>query len=393
MLIYIIKNIKKFAKEKKWIFIFFLTTLIVTSFFGLFVYSQFESSMIQVTELSLLKDAAIYIHIGETFTEKTFDYDSFIKKLDAEKEDLGIYDYAFIYDLDIKDKIAENDEELDMLMKEESYSFMAFPYPKEEIDRIALRNTMLYDGEGITEKELKNGENVCIFSGSKLNIDVQIQGVRYKVKGEYDSSDNLSFGLIPYKSAVDNNLIPSRVAIKLTGIDNKNYLSVTANTIRKLEKLFPEYTIESAAKEGAYTAALTDAKYLSKDNILVIVMMLLVIMTLCSLYSYIFNIRERQYAIFKVCGAKNIDITKLCIYEMTILYTACYMFSAGLFYILNKTVFYKYQPGFALKVRTETYIICYLCLFMIMLLVFGMFSIKKGKTSPVKMLSDSKRLE
>ncbi|SEK55921.1 FtsX-like permease family protein [Ruminococcus albus] len=392
MLNYILKNIISFAKEKKGIFLFFTIALIITSFFGLYVYAQFESSMVSVVDLSTLKDAAVYINIGEESADSDFDYDSFIKKLDENADKIGIDEYDFVYTLNAINGDFDEDE-MDMLMKDESFCFMAYPDPNSEKDKIAIINTKIYDGEGLTEKEIENGENVCIFSGSKIVSDILIQGIKYRIKGEYDSSDNLSFGVIPFRSAVSNSLVPDKAAIMLSGLDQKNYLSLTSEAIKKLEKLFPEYSIESAAMEGSYSAMLTNEKTLTSDNILMIGMMLLVILTLCSIYSFVFNMREKKFAIFKICGAKNSDIAKICIYEMMILFTLCYLVSSVIFFSLNKTLFYKYQPAFALKVRMETYVICYFCLLIVMLMVFGFFSVIKGKTSPVKMIANSKRLE
>ncbi len=392
MLNYIFKNINSFAKEKKGIFIFFTMALIITSFFGLYVYAQFESSMINVTDLSTLKDAAVYINIDEDLEKNDFDYSSFMRKLDENTDKLGIGEYVFLYNLnDISGDY--NEDEMDMLMKEESFCFMAYPDPDSEKGKIDIVNTKIYNGEGLTENEIENGENVCIFSGSEFDSDIIIQGITYMVKGEYDSSDKLSFGVIPFKSAINNSLVPNRVAVMLNGLDHKNYLSVTSEAIKMLEKLFPEYSIESAALEGSYSAMLTDDKTLTNDNLMIIGMMILVILTLCSIYSFVFNMREKKFAIFKICGAKNSDIAKICIYEMMILYTLCYLVSSVIFFSLNKTVFYKYQPAFALRVRMETYVICYFCLLIVMLLVFGFFSVIKGKTSPVKMIANSKRLE
>ncbi|WP_177219594.1 FtsX-like permease family protein [Ruminococcus albus] len=366
--------------------------LTITSFFGLYVYAQFESSMINVVDLSTLKDAAVYINIDENLTDNDFDYASFLKRLDENADKIGIDQYVFVYSLNAINSDFDEDE-IDMLMKDESFCFMAYPDSDSEKDKISIINTKIYDGEGLTEREIENGENVCIFSGSKINSDISIQGIEYKIKGEYDSSDNLSFGVIPFRSAVSNSLVPNRVAVMLGGLDQKNYLALTSEAIKKLEKLFPEYSIESAAMEGSYSAMLTNEKTLTSDNILMIGMMLLVILTLCSIYSFIFNLREKKFAIFKICGAKNSDIAKICIYEMMILYSLCYLVSSVIFFLLNKTVFYKYQPAFALKVRMETYVICYFCLLIVMLMVFGFFAVIKGKTSPVKMIANSKRLE
>lgn len=370
MLSYIIKDIIQFAKQKTGIFVFFAVSLIVTSLVMMYTYAQYKASGISGRDFSDLRDAAVFIYpSGE------FDYSGFEKTISENEKELKIDSIAYLYSAEVP---PDDNNHFDQYLK-----FLAYPTgEKENADTL---NTCLYTGKGISDDQLRSGENVCIICGSIPDYDIMIGTEKYEVSGAFDIADNIAYGLIPYSSALKNSLVPTAALIKLKGADSVNYLTLSAAAVERFQNLFPEYTVESAAREHTYA----HQNEVTDTNKILIVMLVLVLLTLCCLYSFIFKMRERKYAIFKICGAQSDQIISMCLGEMLILLTSAYIISSIIFYILNKFVIYKFQPAFPFVVDHNIYIIGYIAMFIMIFMIFGIYTAIKCRTSPHKMFAES----
>ena len=130
-------------------------------------------------------------------------------------------------------------------------------------------------------------------------------------------------------------------------------------------------------------------KEFTAENKLLAVMIFLVFLMLCCLYSYIFKLRERKYAVFKICGALSDDIVSLCIGEMLMLFVPAFLFSAIIFYVLNKLVFYRLIPAFAFIVDLKIYLCGFVFMTLLILIIFGSYAYFKSRLSPTKLFAES----
>lgn len=370
MIRYICKDIAQFARQKTGIFIFFLISLITTSLVTMYTYTQYKASGISGRNFANLKDSAVFI-----YPDSEFDYAEFEKQISDNEDTVKVESFAYLYSAEVS---ADDNNHYDQYLK-----FLA--YPNEEKENADALNTCVYTGKGVSYEQLDSGESVCLICGSIPDYDIVIGSHKYEVCGAFDIADNIAYGMIPYSSALKNALVPTAVVVKLKGADRVNYLALSAAAVEKLQKIFPDYSVESAARESTYAGG----KEFTDTNKLLALMLVLVVLTLCCLYSFIFKMRERKYAVFKICGAESREIVYMCLGEMLMLFTAAYILSSIAFYLLNKYVLYKFQPAFPFVADYKIYAAGYIAMFLMISIIFGIYASVKCRTSPHKMLAES----
>lgn len=368
---YLFKDISYFVKNKTGIFIFFHICLILTSFVTMYIYSQYETSGMTNEAFAQLKDSVILIRPDESFS-----YDEFEKIIAEHSDEVHISSHAYRYSANIPPESGEQ-------RKKRYLEFVA--YPDNEKETVNSVNSLLYQGEGLSDKELKNGDDVCVIAGKVPDFDIVIQGKKYKIGGAYDLNDQLAYGIIPYSSAKQNNFVPESIIVRLKSLDKVNYISASLKAVDQLKEIFPNYTIETMIEENSKTIS----KEFTGINTLLIMMLILVFITICCLYSYLYKLRERTYAVFKICGAVSDNIVSICIGEMMILLLPSYFVAYAVFWATKKYILYKYQAAFLYVSDLKTFALCFAFMFVAIMIIFGGYITIQSKKSPKLLFTDS----
>ena len=338
----------------------------------LYIYSSYHSSAITYS-YSDLEKTAVYI-----YPNSGFDYESFNQRLSDES--LNASSAAYVFNDEFEDFKIENDA----LAQSISTHTELLCYPFDESENLS-ENTSLYSGENFSSSQLENGDDVCIICGAQYSDKVTVGETSYTVIGSYDLSDSTAYGFFPYSSAVKNNLTPDYAIVFFSGIDSTNYISVLKSKAAQLESLFPDCTVESIVHEKT----LDGEKELDFKLMLLIFMTIAVLLTVCFTYSCIFELNQKKYAVYKLCGCTLENLQSICTGELFVIFSAAFLIASVLFIILFRFLLYAYEPVIIMVISFKDYLLCYLLELAAVMIIFLPFIKHKTTADAVSFLKES----
>lgn len=245
------------------------------------------------------------------------------------------------------------------------------------------KSTKPMKGRFFKDNEILNGDNVCVTVGLGTEIDtVKIGENNFKVIGSY-TSNGISNGYIPLNSAIKNNLIPSSYLVLY-----KNELSVAElkDYSKELSQLFPELKVETLMDYYSENAPVE----ISFENICMIAMTFVSILSCAYMYIYIIQKRVKQMYIFKICGSTSKKLTSIFICELLIILVIQLILSLIGFKMLLMPALNKYDTAFTYGFSLKYVLFAFVITVFVALIIFGILLSHYCRKNAIELKSSRK---
>lgn len=149
--------------------------------------------------------------------------------------------------------------------------------------------------------------------GTHVNNDlIRINDTEYNVIGEL-SKNGITNAYIPMNSAIHSELIPSGYKIIYKKALTPDEMKANA---RSLKKTFSKMKVTDAISVYQQNGSL----YLSSENLILILMAAVSVISCAYIYSYIISKRVNDIYAFKICGARTTTLVAISIAELMMIF-------------------------------------------------------------------------
>lgn len=233
---------------------------------------------------------------------------------------------------------------------------------KEILDTYMKGNTPI-KGRFFSENEIANGENVMVAVGVGTKLEsIDFNGNKIKVVGSM-IPNGITNGYIPLNTVRKNNIIPNKYIVMY---DSELTISEIKKYIADLENIFPEAKVETMMDYYSENGKLL----LDFENVYLIIMAIVSVLSCAYLYSYIIQIRIRQIYIFKLCGATISKLVRLFLLEIIFIIIFQYIISLIIFRVCLIPALNKFDIAFIYGYSFRHILIAFAIIALAALLVF-----------------------
>lgn len=195
------------------------------------------------------------------------------------------------------------------------------------------------DGKFFSDKDIEDGNDVMITVGMGVGLKSnKIGDTEIKVIGNFGTNHRAN-GYIPQKTVIKNNIIPESYKITydhdLTTKQTKDYKA-------ELEELFPEMKVETEMDQMLENGPLL----LEFDNICLIVMAIVAVISCAYLYSYIIHMRTKEIYVFKICGSSPWRLVSIFLCELSFILIAQFIVAYLIFRLVIMQILKNYDFAF-----------------------------------------------
>ena len=223
---------------------------------------------------------------------------------------------------------------------------------------------------GITGSDYQPYDIVAAIDGYKTGEHINIDGTNYRIAATSETSA-ICF---PVGENTPPSVVPCDIQIELE--HQPTYKECKAITDR-ITMLFDPINIEEPEN-----LELLDMQMNNTQTALSAVMLVIAALNCGICYSYINNNRRKQFAIYKICGAKSCQCFAVCIMEAVLYMAAGFAVAFLIFEYLLKNILTSFYPNIDGVYNAKMYA-CVLCAYVIITLLVMSFSTIKYTRRPV----------